>query len=527
MSRDAGLPTAFPTPTWLLVPALLLGFYWMLGSVPLYDLDEGAFTEATREMLASGNYITPAMGGEPRFDKPVLIYWLQAASVKLLGLNEFALRLPSALAATGWLLALWLFARRHLDPATATVAALVMALTLEVSIIAKAATADAVLNLFLALSFFDIYRWYLRPGRGTLLRVYLWIGLGFLTKGPVAILFPVLVSFLFFLSVRSLKDWLRALRCPWGWAVLLVVVLPWHVAVYLDSGPGFFENFFLRHNLGRFGAAMHGHQGFFGYYLVVLPLIMLPFTGWFLRLLPALRWTWADPLDRFLWLWFAAVLVFFSFSGTKLPHYVLYGATPLFVLMARHRELHANRWLAFVPPVLFFLLLLLLPELLKSASGWTQRPHQLAMFELGRTVLDTPYRIAVLLGLVLVSAIALWRRLPPWQGLVFVGVIQMIVVSGILVPRVMEVLQGPVKEAALLARALDLPTVAYRTNMPSFSLYRQAITPARAPRSGDLVFLRVDKLGRLTQQHPDLEQDVVFRRGAVALLKVTARWPDG
>ncbi len=527
MSRGSGSPAELPTPAWLLVPALLLGFYWMLGSVPLYDLDEGAFTEATREMLAGGNYITPSMDGEPRFDKPVLIYWLQAASVKLLGLSELALRLPSALAATGWLLALWLFVRRRLDPSTATVAALVMALTLEVSIIAKAATADAVLNLFLALSFFDSYRWYLRPKRGTLLRVYLWVGLGFLTKGPVAILFPVLVSFLFFLSTRSLKEWLRAVSFPWGWALLLAIVLPWHIAVYLDSGPGFFEDFILRHNLGRFGAAMHGHRGFFGYYLVILPLIILPFTGWFLRLLPAFERTWADPLDRFLWLWFAAIFIFFSFSGTKLPHYVLYGVTPLFVLMARHRKLLANRWLAFVPPLLFFLLLLFLPELVESAAGWTQGPHQLAMFELGRTVLDTPYRIAVVLGLVLVSTIALWRRLPPWQGLVLVGLVQMAVVSGVLVPRVMEVLQGPVKEAALRAQTLALPTVAYRINMPSFSLYRQAITPDRAPRPGDLVFLRVDKLSRLTAQHPDLEQEVVFRRGAVALVKVRARQPDG
>jgi len=527
MSRNADLPAEFPTPTWLLVPALLLGFYWMLGSVPLYDLDEGAFTEAMREMLASGNYITPHMDGEPRFDKPVLIYWLQGASVKLLGLSELALRLPSALAATGWLLALWLFVRRRLDPSTATIAALVMALTLEVSIIAKAATADAVLNLFLALSFFDIYRWYLKPERGTLLLIYLWIGLGFLTKGPVAILFPVLVSCLFFLSTHSLKEWLRAVRHPWGWVLLLAVILPWHIAVYLDSGPGFFEHFFLRHNLGRFGAAMHGHQGFFAYYLVILPLIMLPFTGWFLRLLPAFKRTWANPLDRFLWLWFAAVFVFFSFSGTKLPHYVLYGATPLFILMARHRQLLANRWLAFVPPVLFFLLLLFLPELVESAFGRTQRPHQLALFELGRTVLDIPYRIAVALGLILVSAIALWRRLPPWQGLVLVGVVQMAVVSGVLIPRVMEVLQGPVKEAALLARTLDLPTVAYRTNMPSFSVYRRAITFNRPPGSGDLVFLRVDKLSRLTEQHPDLEQEVIFRRGAVALVKVRARQSDG
>lgn len=522
MSRAADPIEKVLTSPWILVTALLLGFFWMLGSVPLYDLDEGAFTEATREMLASGNYITPHKDGEPRYDKPVLIYWLQAASVKLLGLNELALRLPSALAATAWLLALWFFVRERLDARTATVAALVMALTLEVSVIAKAAVADAVLNLFLALSLFEIYRWYLKPERGTLLRVYFWMGLGFLTKGPVAVFFPVVVSFLFFLSLRSLRDWVRAVFFPLGWALFLAVALPWYVAIYLDSGSGFFESFFLRHNLGRFGDAVHGHRGFFGYYFVVLPLILLPFTGWFLRLLPALRQTWADPLDRFLWLWFAAVFVFFSLSGTKLPHYVLYGATPLFVLMARHRELLASRWLAFAPPLLFFVLLLLLPELVALAAGQTDKPHQLAMFEMGGTLLDAPYRISVALGLVLVLALALWRRLRPWQGLVLAGLVQMAVVSGALVPRVMEVLQGPVKEAALLARELDMPTVVYRTSMPSFSVYRQAITPDRDPRPGELVFLRVDKLDALAERHPDLDQELVFRRGAVALVRVSA-----
>jgi 4-amino-4-deoxy-L-arabinose transferase-like glycosyltransferase len=510
------------TSPWLLAAAVLLGFYWMLGSVPLYDLDEGAFTEATREMIASGNYITPYKDGEPRYDKPVLIYWLQAASAKLLGLNELALRLPSSLAATGWLLALWLFVRERLDAPTATVAALVMALTLEVSIIAKAAIADALLNLFLALAFFDIYRWYLRPERVTLLRAYLWMGLGFLTKGPVAVFFPVVVSFLFFLGNRRLKDWGRAAFSPWGWVLFLAVTLPWYVAIYLDNGAGFFESFFLRHNLGRFGDTIHGHGGFFGYYFLVLPLILLPFSGWFLRLLPELRRTWHDPLERFLWLWFLVVFVFFSFSGTKLPHYVLYGATPLFILMARHRELLKSRWLAFLPPLLFVLLLLSLPELVRLASEHTDKSRELAMFEMAEDLLEPAYRVEVVIGLTLVLALALWRRLVPWQGLVLAGVVQMAIVTGALVPRVMEVLQGPVKEAALLARDLNMPTVVYRTSMPSFSLYRGAITPDREPRPGDLVFLRVDKLDRLAEEHPHLGRELIFRRGAVALVKVTA-----
>jgi 4-amino-4-deoxy-L-arabinose transferase-like glycosyltransferase len=517
-ARDA-LTRALLSP-WALVLALWVAFYWQLGAVPLYDLDEGAFTEATREMLASGNFVTPHKDGEPRYDKPVLIYWLQAASVKLLGLNELALRLPSAVAASLWLLALWVFVRERLDADTATVAALVMALTLQVSVIAKAATADAVLNLFLALAFFDTYRWYLRPRRGTLSRVYLWLGLGFLTKGPVAVFFPLVVSLLFFLSYRSLADWWRAVLFPPGWLIFLAVALPWYVAVYLDSGPGFFESFFLKHNLGRFGDTLHGHEGFPGYYFVVLPLILLPFTGWFLRLLPASRRLWDDPLDRFLLLWFAAVFVTFSFSGTKLPHYLLYGAAPLFILMARHRSLLAGRWLAFAPPVAFLLLLLLLPEILELAAREGGRPHQRVLLEEGGRTLDAAYRLAAGLGLAAVLLLALWRRVGAWQGLVLAGFVQSLVVYGALVPRVFEVLQEPVKEAALLARRLGLPTVVYRTSMPSFSVYREAVTPHRSPVAGELVFLRIDKLEALRERLPHLGQELLYQRGQVALVRV-------
>jgi 4-amino-4-deoxy-L-arabinose transferase-like glycosyltransferase len=505
--------------------AVLLGFFWQLGSVPLYDLDEGAFTEATREMLASGNFVTPYRDGEPRYDKPAMIYWLQAASVQLLGLNELALRLPSALAAAVWAFAIWRFVRERLDRETAGVAVLVMALALEVSIIAKAATADAVLNLLLTLAFFDIYRWYLDQRRGILLRVYLWLGLGFLTKGPVAVFFPLITSFLFFLSQGSIRAWWRAVIFPLGWLVFLAVALPWYLAIYIDNGTGFFESFFLKHNLGRFGDTIHGHKGFAGYYFVVLPLILLPFTGWFLSLLPAFRRFWADPLDRFLLLWFAAVFVFFSFSGTKLPHYVLYGAVPLFILMARHRDLITSAWLAYVPPIAFFVLLLLLPEALGVAEGRTDRVHQLAMFEEGRELLDGAYRFAVVLGLGAILTIMAIRRIKAWQGLILVGFIQTVVVYGVLVPRVFEVLQQPVKEAALLARDLGLPTVVYRTSMPSFSVYREAITPDREPVSGDLVFLRLDKLERWDEWLPHLETELLYRRGQVALVKVSGGTP--
>jgi 4-amino-4-deoxy-L-arabinose transferase-like glycosyltransferase len=511
---------ALLTSPWTLALVVWLAFFWQLGGPPLYDLDEGAFTEATREMLATGNWITPHKDGEPRYDKPVLIYWLQAASVAALGLSEFALRLPSAIAATFWLVALWTFVREHLDAFTAGVAALAMALSLEIGIIGKAAVADAVLNLFIALAFFDAYRWWNHPRRAVLLRVYLWLGLGFLTKGPVAVFFPFAVTLLYALSYGQPRRWLAAVFAPWGWLVFLLVAAPWYIAVYVDTGGAFFESFFLKHNLGRYGGVIHSHAGFPGYYLVALPLVVLPFTGWLLRLLGLGRALWADPLDRFLLLWFLVVFVFFSFSSTKLPHYMVYGITPLFILMARHRAALESRWLALLPPLLFLVLLALLPLLLWPIAGLAERSHEQAMWDAAADVLDWPYRLAMLAALLVWIGLWRWRGAACWQRLIVLGVVQTLVVSGMLMPRVLDVMQAPVKEAGQIARSLDLPTVVYRTSMPSFSVYRQAVTPARPPRPGDLVFLRIDKLRALQRQLPQADLATVYERGPVMLVKV-------
>ena len=102
---------------------ILLSFFLGLGAVPLFDLDEGAFSEATREMLLRGDYISTFLNGQPRYDKPILIYWLQAVSVLVFGTTEFAFRLPSALCATAWVVLVFLFVRRVRDTRTGLLAA--------------------------------------------------------------------------------------------------------------------------------------------------------------------------------------------------------------------------------------------------------------------------------------------------------------------------------------------------------------------------------------------------------------------
>src|SRR3569832_1048797 len=125
------------------------------------------------------------LNGVPRFDKPALIHWLQAASVTAFGWNEFALRLPSALAAAAWVLVVYGFARVLGEERVGLIAAIAMATSLEIPIIAKAATADAVLNLFITGAMLAAFLHYRRSGVRYLYLCFFVMGLGFLTKGPV------------------------------------------------------------------------------------------------------------------------------------------------------------------------------------------------------------------------------------------------------------------------------------------------------------------------------------------------------
>jgi hypothetical protein len=143
------------------------------------------------------------------------------------------------------------------------------------------------------------------------------------------------------------------------------------------------------------------------------------------------------------------------------------------------------------------------------------------MFAEGREALDLGYRIGTWAGLAVMLALLFWARIGLWQRLVLAGVLQTLLVFGLLVPAVFAVMQEPVKQAGLLARELDRPTVVYRTSMPSFSVYRDAITPEREhPAVGELVFLRIDKLDRLAQAVAPNRLELRYREGPVALAVV-------
>ncbi|MCG6967029.1 MAG: glycosyltransferase family 39 protein [Chromatiaceae bacterium] len=502
-----------------IVLAVAIAVVWGFWAAPLVDLDEGAFTEATREMIASGNYVSIYLNGEPRNDKPILIYWLQAASVHAFGLNEFALRLPSVIAGLAWLWVLYRFARRHTDQATASVAVLLMALSVYVGVMAKAATADALLNLFLALAMFDIYNHSQRPSPALLRRIFVWIGLGFLTKGPVAVVFPFLVSGLFYASYGRWREWLRLVFDPLGLLIFVAIVLPWHVALYLDSGWVFFEGFYLGHNVDRYSRPMEGHGGGILYYALVAPLIVMPFAGWFLSNLGGLRQAATQPLDRYIWLWFFSVLLVFSFSGTKLPHYLLYGMSGLFVLMARNREGLRNPWLAFVPAALLFGLFAILAQMFAVLAAGTSRVYEKSLFESAAQAFSGWPQVLIVLG-VLTLPLIISLRLSVWRRLLLIGIAQAAVVAGVIAPTVVGVLQAGPKAAGLFAREHAKELVYYRTFQPSVSVYRQQVIRRQPAVPGQWAYVRVDHVDEFLGAPSPYQKRIVFSQVPATLIAV-------
>ncbi|MEW6446229.1 MAG: glycosyltransferase family 39 protein [Pseudomonadota bacterium] len=480
----------------LLVLAVGIGFFLNLGGAPLFDLDEGAFSEATREMFVREDFISPFVNGVPRFDKPVLIHWLQAASMSLFGPTPFAFRLPSALAASGWVLLVYAFVTRVRDRETGLRAALMIASALGVLVIARAATADALLNLWLVAAMFGVYLYYLERKTGWILLTHAAMGLGFLTKGPIALLVPGAVGLIFFAMRRELPALLRAAFHPLGLILLIAIPLPWYVLQYQAQGMAFIDGFFGTHNVERFSGPMEGHAGSLLYYLPIALLLALPFTTPLLRAVRDLPRQVKSSLGLYLWIWFGFVLAFFSFSGTKLPHYLNYGMTAALILATLALPLLQSRILALLPPLLLFgsisVLPCLLPEI--TARGGSDARTLLS----GAQELFSGGHFEIFFLLAATSLALMFTRSLPLPATLFgLAAAGNLVLALWLLPALGAIQQGPIVHAAQLAREQAGPYVMWGVNTPSYSVHSGHVQERREPRPGDLVFTRAGKLAGL------------------------------
>ena len=306
-----------------------------LGAVALTDRDEGANAEAAREMLEQASWITPTLGGAPRFAKPALVYWLTAGAYTVLGVGETAARLPSAVAALLLVLVQYAFARWAYGRDVGWRAALVLLLSVEYVAIGRMALTDATLALFTTLAAYAFMRgWWAPPPRG---RWYAlgWVaaGLAALTKGPVGLLLP-LAGVLVYLGIAG--GLRQAWREAWplrGLALLLLVALPWYVAMFWLHG----WDYAARARGETLGRVLRPVTGPGGTALFYLPVLLVGFFPWSAFLPEAVRaglrqarararQSRREAVSVFAAAWLVAGLVLFSLAQTRLPHYVL----PLF-----------------------------------------------------------------------------------------------------------------------------------------------------------------------------------------------------
>jgi len=493
---------------------IFISFFYNLGKPPLFDRDEGAFSEASREMIERQDYISTFLNDQPRYDKPILIYWLQVISIKIWGLNEFAVRFPSAIAASFWMLAIFLFMKKKYDKETALASGLIAATSLWVIIIGRAAIADALLNLFITLSMFYIFRYFEENQKIYIRRTFLWIALGALTKGPIAIIIPFGVSFIFFLSQKETGRWFKAVTNPVGLLIFIAIALPWYIIQFQVNGMSFIEGFFFKHNVQRFLSPMEGHKGSFLYYIPILLLIVFPFSGLFIRITGTIRRVLSEPLDLFLWLWFGFVLLFFTLSGTKLPHYLLHGCTPIFLLMAIYRQILRSKILAFMPVFFFWVLLSLLPEIITWIIPFVKDELARSLMQEAITQFDLSFRIFNAGMAILSFILILPMKIPLWPRLILIAIAGTFVLSHSVIPGYGNIQQGTIKQLAVFLNDEEDTIVMWGMDNPSFSFYRKRVTPWRMPSSGEIVITRHKRLNKLPAHK------ILFERSGIYVAKI-------
>jgi 4-amino-4-deoxy-L-arabinose transferase-like glycosyltransferase len=316
----------------------LVMIFARLGDLPLRDPDEGRNAQVAREMLASGAWLTPTYNGWVYLDKPSFFFKSVALCFEAFGESEFTARLPSALFASGLLLMVYRFCRREYGQQTAALAVIIVTTMPLFVALARHVIFDMTLAFFVCGAIFAGYfaeqdespkrrKWY---ALGAFLS-----GCGTLVKGPVGFIVPVLVLALFNMVERRSGWWKRQFH-PLNIAVFFATTLPWFIGISL-SHPDFPHYGLVEESVKRFGTNTFSRSAPFYYYaLVVLGgafawSVLLPeatIAAWRARS----RWSRAD---RLLIIWTVAVVIFFSISRSKLPHYILTAMVSVGILIAR------------------------------------------------------------------------------------------------------------------------------------------------------------------------------------------------
>ncbi len=296
-----------------------------IGWYPIYILDEAKNAEAAREMLSNSEFIIPTFNDALRTDKPPLHYYFMMIGYKLLGVNAFGARFFSGVFGAITMAVSFHFVKKFASQLLACVYIIVLWSSIFFIQEFHLAVPDPYLICFISSGLWCFYDFYKTQRKRSLWLIYILLGLGILTKGPVAIALPGLICLLFFISTKSLSIKTIAQYKPFiGTLILLAVALPWYMLVHYKTDGAWTQGFFIDHNVNRFGNKMEGHGGIFLITWAFVLLGLMPFSFFIIHgFKQAYKHRKTDDLLLFSAIVSAVFIVFFSISGTKLPNYTM------------------------------------------------------------------------------------------------------------------------------------------------------------------------------------------------------------
>lgn len=499
-------------PVLLLI--IFLSFFAHLGNLPLFDADEGAYSEVTREMLVNNDFTSALLNDIPFFHKPPLFFWIQAASIKILGLTEFALRLPSALAAFLWTASVFLFTRRFFNTRSAWYAALFMTSSFLVTVTGRAATPETMINLFMTLTLLNIYRFYNSGNKRYIYWSYMFAALGVLTKGSLALLIAAAVGSVFFILKKKWKVLLQLLFNPVGLIVFGLIVIPWYVAQFMLYGEAFVSDLFLLQPAESYTVNLLGGSFPYSSYPLLLFIGLLPNTAFFIKAIFQIRKLITEDLIQFMVLWFVIAILFLPLSQPRSPFYLTYTLPPLFIIMSRVTESLRNPYNLYIWPLLLTAFLCLVPDLAPYIIGSINNEFVRIAATEGLVYFDAYYRLTLGAILLLLTTLPLIENAPDAtkhaiSGLLFVSIIHFLVL-----PILGNTLQQPIKSAAFQAKNRKMKVISWPDYSPSFCLYSENLTAQRRPEAGEIV------LSKTVYLENKIRYETLYEKHGIVLAKI-------
>jgi 4-amino-4-deoxy-L-arabinose transferase-like glycosyltransferase len=477
--------TSVPVNKMLLFLLVFISLFYGLNA-PLFDEDEGFYAEGSREMLANNEFVTITANGQQRYDKPPLVFWMVVGSQWLFGAREWAVRLPSVIMSLALILLMYRFSKQYSAEDSSDKLVVFFAGSVQLSMISKAAIADATLQFLLVTLMLNLWKFIHHEKKKYLVLAYAAAGFAFLAKGPVAVIIPAGVVLIYVVRFKEWKQVLRLFHLP-SLLLFLLIVIPWFYLCYQKVGFFVIEDFFLKHNVGRFTNAMESHGGSWFYYIPVFFLGLIPFA--FVHFKTLLQWkAWrSDRRNFFLAVWFILVFVLFSASGTKLPHYILLGYVPLLMMSAgRNTE---TGWKGVVLSGIFLVAVFLtVPLVAPRFSGIINDDYVRAVIKGSVEVFDMKYYFVMTFFVVFLVMLLLYKspknKMMISSFLVILAFNTFFIYYG-------KIQQQPVKEMALFTREIKEEIVMPNHYLPSFSFYAQRVCEIREPLAGELAFGKI------------------------------------